>query len=270
LTLKIKPYVLAGGKSSRMGRDKAMLELEGKTLLERAVETLRSVKELQSPDGGVEVTICGEREALEGADRAIVDRYPSCGPLGGIEAALNDLATRGEADWAFFIPVDMPLLTAPWIGHLLTMWATEAIANKKVEACLVELDGRPQPLVSLVHRSVLGPVREALDSGRYKVVPVLQSAGACCTSFNQEPKTEDRVNGSESNGYLAGNSSDLQWVSMNQSHLKVDTGEADLNECSFIESCDQFINVNTETDLKRVATLLRSKGSNKQPESPAR
>jgi len=266
----MKPYVLAGGKSSRMGRDKAILELEGKTLLGRAVEMLRSVKELRSSSGGVEVTICGEREALEGADRAIVDRYPSCGPLGGIEAALNNLVTRGEADWAFFIPVDMPLLTAAWIGQLLTVWTTEALANKKVKACLVELDGRPQPLVSLVHRSVLGPVREALDSGRYKVVPVLQSAGACCTSFNQEPQTEDRANGSESNGHLAGNFSGLRWVSMNQLHLKVDAGEADLSEYSFIESCDQFINVNTETDLIRVATLLRSKGSNKQTESPAR
>jgi molybdenum cofactor guanylyltransferase len=242
--MRIKPYILAGGKSSRMGRDKAMLELEGKTLLARAVETLRLVKGLQSPDGHIEVTICGEREALEGADRAIVDRYPSCGPLGGIEAALNDLTTREHADWAFFIPVDMPLLSATLIEQLLAVWTCEVLASGQVSACLAEADSRPQPLVSLVHRSVLVLVREALDAGRYKVVPVLQSAGATYTSFDQEPSGQDlNDNGS---------------------------GQSARSESLFSKSREQFINVNTEADLIRVATLLRHRGSNNQPETPAR
>jgi molybdopterin-guanine dinucleotide biosynthesis protein A len=259
LTPKIKPYILAGGKSSRMGRDKAMLELEGKTLLARAVETLRSVKELQLPDGSVEVTICGEREELEGADRAIVDRYPSCGPLGGIEAALNDLATRENTDWAFFIPVDMPLLSGALIGQLLTLWIRESLKLEGVRACLVKIHGTPQPLVSLVHRSVLRPVREALDLGRYKVVPVLQSSGASCTSFDQEPPSLDRTREPKPS-----------WVSVNRFHLDAQSQEMPRSEWRFSGYLDPFINVNTETDLGRVATLLRQKGSHNQPEPAAR
>lgn len=250
--MRIRPYILAGGKSSRMGRDKAMLELEGKTLLTRAVETLRSVEELRSEDGRVEVTICGEREALEGADRTILDRYPSCGPLGGMEAALHDLTARNDADWAFFIPVDMPLLSGSLIGQLLTMWAFESLQSESIRACLAEVEGTPQPLVSLVQRSVLRPVREALDSGRYKVVPVLQSAGACCTSFDQEPLSQDRTR-----------EPDIPWVSVNRFHLDAQSHERAPNEWKFSRYLDQFINVNTETDLIRVATLLRQKGSHK-------
>jgi molybdopterin-guanine dinucleotide biosynthesis protein A len=259
LALRIKPYILAGGKSSRMGRDKAMLELEGKTLLSRAVETLRSVKNLQSQDGRVEVTICGEREALEGADRAIVDRYPSCGPMGGIEAALNDLATRGEADWAFFIPVDMPLLTDSLIGQLVTMWSTESQSSENVRACLIQVEGRPQPLVSLVHRSAIDLVRAALDSGRYKVVPTLQSVGASCTSFDHELPMQDQTK-----------EADWRWASVNKLHFTAESGEAASAEWLFSECREQFINVNTETDLMRVATLLRHRGSHNQPELSAR
>ena len=221
-----------------------MLEQDGKTLLARAVETLRSVRELQSSNGRVEVTICGEREALEGADRAIIDRYPACGPLGGIEAALNDLATREDADWALFIPVDMPLLSDGLLGRLLATWTTETINTQHVKACLVEAEGTPQPLVSLIHRSVLGLAREALDSGRYKVVPVLQSAGAAYTSFDQGPSGHNLNDDS--------------------------SGEPVRRAPPLSDSREQFINVNTEADLIRVATLLKHRGSNKQPEPHAR
>ena len=242
-----------------MGRDKAMLELGGKTLLARAVETLRSVKGLQSPDGRVEVTLCGERDALEGADRAIVDRYPACGPLGGIEAALHDLASHKEADWAFFIPVDMPLLSNTLIELLLSVWTTESQKSERVRTCLVEVEGRPQPLVSLVHRSVLAPVRDALESGSYKVVPVLQSAGACCASFDQEPLSQNELKMLE-----------IQGASVDRLLLQAESGQASQSECPFIEYRDQFINVNTEADLIEAATLLSHRGWNKQPGTPAR
>jgi molybdopterin-guanine dinucleotide biosynthesis protein A len=222
-----------------MGRDKAMLELGGKTLLARAVETLRRVEALRDAAGHVVVTIAGEREWLEGADRAIVDRYPECGPLGGIEAALADLNALRQlpsdaADWAFFIPVDMPLLTAGLMDGLLQRWAeAAAVPGQQARAYFAEVEGRPQPLVSLVHSSVHGMVREALEAGRYKVVPVLQSAGGRGTSVIQETE-------------------------------RVSQDAATDAACSLPqpgESHVQFINVNTEADVIRVATLLHDLGS---------
>src|SRR6185437_8626930 len=76
----VNGYVLAGGKSSRMGRDKAMLELAGKPLVQRAVEKLRRVC--------AEVFVVGNRPELEAYAPVVQDLHEECGPLGGIEAAL--------------------------------------------------------------------------------------------------------------------------------------------------------------------------------------
>lgn len=157
-----------------MGRDKAMLRLGGKTLLARAVETLKSVHSLGFDGQQATVTIIGERTLLEGADRAIADRSSQCGPLGGIEAALSDLETTHRADWAFFIPVDMPFLSAAVIGALLGRWIE--VASEGARVCYAIVDGTPQPLVSLVHKSLYPYVVRALAEGWYKVTPVLQSA----------------------------------------------------------------------------------------------
>ena len=225
-----------------MGTDKAMLELEGKTLLARAVEMLRTVA---AWDGqSLQVTIAGEREPLEGADRAIVDRYPSCGPLGGIEAALNDLAEGDGAEWAFFIPVDMPLLTNEVIYRLLTEWIAAIELGvglgSPVTSCLVVVEGRPQPLVSLVHRDMHSAVRNALEAGHYKVGPLLQSGRVHCTSL------------------------DLDRAATLEHHPASGEDQADRNESWFSAERDQFANVNTKADLIRVATLLQQRGSNNQ------
>ena len=157
-----------------MGRDKAMLPLRGRTLLGRAVDTLRGVPCLRNDKGGVVVTVVGARRELEGADRAIVDRYPGCGPLGGMEAALRDLGENGNAEWAFFLPVDMPFLPSGLIEALLCEWTRATGQGAKV--CYPEVDGRAQPLVSLMHKSLYSFVDEALTGGQFKVTPVLQSS----------------------------------------------------------------------------------------------
>jgi molybdopterin-guanine dinucleotide biosynthesis protein A len=167
-----------------MGRDKAMLRLAGRTLLGRAVATLRAVPSLKDTEGRVVATILGERAALEGADRAIADRYPGCGPLGGIEAALRDLNEGGEAEWAFFLPVDMPFLPPGLIDAFLREWC--GAAERGARVCYAVVEGVPQPLVSMMHKAVLPFTIEALTAGQFKVTPVLQSAGevlaSCSTS----------------------------------------------------------------------------------------
>ena len=180
--MRVRPYVLAGGRSSRMGRDKAMLKLRGRTLLGRVVDTLRAVPSLRDDAGKVVVTVVGERTELEGADRAIADRFPGCGPLGGMEAALRDLPGDGDVDWAFFVPVDMPFLPAELIDALLREWTGAAFRGAKV--CYPEVDGKAQPLVSVIHKSLHVAVGEALTSRQFKVTPVLQSSSGVMAYTN--------------------------------------------------------------------------------------
>ena len=91
-------YVLAGGKSSRMGQDKALLKLAGKPLVLRAVEKLQQIC--------ADFYILGNRPELEIYAPLVRDLHEGCGPLGGIEAAFSHSAKA----WNLFMAVDMPFL----------------------------------------------------------------------------------------------------------------------------------------------------------------
>lgn len=158
---EISGYVLAGGRSSRMGQDKALLKLGGRTLLDRAVSTLRRCTG--------DVTVVGTDLLPEVP--SIADEAPGQGPLGGIEAALSHLSR----DWAAFLPVDMPLLPPGLYAALISDWHSQAQSGCHLGFLVV--NGLPQPLVSLMHRSTLPSVRDALRANQNKVVPVLESAG---------------------------------------------------------------------------------------------
>lgn len=158
MTTEVRGYVLAGGRSSRMGENKSEMRLSGSTLLEIAVQKLRRVCR--------EVVVVGEH-APTGV-RVIRDLRPGCGPMGGIEAALRDI-DRGSAA---FLPVDMPFVPA----ELLERLVGEGVRCDAKIGLLVA-DGRVQPLVSLVRWDALSEVAAALEAGEYKVRPVLERAG---------------------------------------------------------------------------------------------
>jgi molybdopterin-guanine dinucleotide biosynthesis protein A len=87
-------WILAGGRSSRMGRDKSRIIVAGRTLLQR-------VRSAAAATGLPVRTIR-------------TDSVPRCGPLGGILTGLK----RARSGWCLFIGCDMPLLTARLIGEL--------------------------------------------------------------------------------------------------------------------------------------------------------
>jgi molybdopterin-guanine dinucleotide biosynthesis protein A len=96
--------LLAGGLSTRMGRDKALLDWHGRPLLERRLDALRA-------SGVDEVRVSGRRPGYRG----ITDAQPGLGPLGGLAAVAA--AVAGEAE-LLVIPVDMPLLQAALLRRL--------------------------------------------------------------------------------------------------------------------------------------------------------
>lgn len=156
----VNGYVLAGGKSSRMGRDKAMLELAGKPLVQRAVEKLRRVC--------AEVFVVGNRPELEIYAPVVQDLHKECGPLGGIEAAL----LRSDREWNLLMAVDMPFLPA----EFLAAWIEIVRARKNVRVALFTVDGRPQPALCLLHWEVGTFVTGAIARGELKLYPVLLDA----------------------------------------------------------------------------------------------
>lgn len=156
----VSGYVLAGGKSSRMGQDKALLELASKPLVLRAVEKLRQVC--------AEVSILGNREELVAYAPVIRDLHEGCGPLGGIEAAL----AHTTKTWNLFMAVDMPFLP---VGFL-DVWVKGVIEKERARVALFTVDGRPQPALCLVHKDVAPFVSQAVMRGEFKLFPVLMEA----------------------------------------------------------------------------------------------
>ena len=102
-------FILAGGRSDRMGRDKALVEFEGKPLIWHALELLRSLD--------FEPHVAGARSDLSSFAPVLPDdsSLPGCGPLSGICAALRSITSR----FALFLPVDMPLIPSSLIEYLL-------------------------------------------------------------------------------------------------------------------------------------------------------
>lgn len=96
--------VLAGGRSLRMGRDKALLEWNGRTLLDHAIARFRLA-------GIPRVIVSGDRPNY----RCIVDIVPQAGPLGGLYA----VARAYPEHVLVVVPVDMPTLPAEWLATLV-------------------------------------------------------------------------------------------------------------------------------------------------------
>ena len=171
--MNISGFVLAGGQSRRMGRDKALLPYGGSTLLEHALETLRTVCDT--------VAIAGSREDLAVYAPVIDDIYTGCGPLAGMHAAL----AQTKSEWNFLMGVDMPLIKPEDLLRLVDAAerASDPAAGErvhpvlraKVVAVLAESEGRLQPLCGLYRGSLADAFARALGAGERAVIPAVEA-----------------------------------------------------------------------------------------------
>ncbi len=121
--------ILAGGKSLRMGRDKALMMYRKKNLLTIALELLENV--------GLEAAIsCRKDQYSEFNHVKIYDQNEDLGPVGGIVSALLSHKIENFTG-VVFLPVDMPLLTSELIAKLI-------VCEEGIDA--VYFKDRPLPL----------------------------------------------------------------------------------------------------------------------------
>ncbi len=153
-------FVLAGGRSTRMGQDKALLQVGGRPLVDLALDKLRSI-------GVVAPRIAAARSDLSSHAPVVPDLHPGCGPLSGIEAALA--ATTQPLN--LFLPVDMPLLPARFLN-----WMLQRAQTTGAWVTVPRINGSPQPLCAVYHRDLLRLITASLLGGNYKVVPVVTAA----------------------------------------------------------------------------------------------
>ena len=148
----VTAFILAGGKSTRMGADKAFVEFRGRPLIARSLEVARSV--------AGEVWIVGDRAKFAAFAPVVEDQFPGCGPLAGIHAALR--ASRTNLN--LMLAVDLPFVSAQFLEYMV---ARARSGTAMVTA--VRANGKCQPLCAVYCREFAGPAEKALQAGQYKI-----------------------------------------------------------------------------------------------------
>jgi molybdopterin-guanine dinucleotide biosynthesis protein A len=131
--MQLSAVILAGGQSSRMGRDKAWLHLDGKPLIESALEKVRSL--------GIEDTFISARAGQDYSSlncAVLLDSEPGLGPLAGIERALRAAGSK----LVLVLPVDLPNMRLEFLRKLVRRC-------KPLTGAVTELRGNIEPLVAV-------------------------------------------------------------------------------------------------------------------------
>lgn len=149
---RVCAMVLAGGRSSRMGSDKALLRLEGDTLLSRAVLFWQAKPGIESVL--VSTGAADHFSSLPEGAIGVPDIYPGCGPMAGLHAAFS----RTDAEVLYVSAVDMPFLRADAL-----------LPEPKGDAAVYTRGGKPEPLFAVYRRTALPAIEKALAAGERKM-----------------------------------------------------------------------------------------------------
>jgi molybdopterin-guanine dinucleotide biosynthesis protein A len=159
--------ILAGGQSRRMGQDKALLSLGGRTLLQRVIDVLAPIcSEL------ILVTNDPERYTSF-ALRAVPDIFPGTGSLGGLYTGLA--ASRSEG--AVAVACDMPFLNAALLNYLVEQSSDVDAVVPDLSTVAATAGDRPKakqldlhPLHAVYRRACLAPIEEQLRAGDLRMM----------------------------------------------------------------------------------------------------
>ena len=158
--------ILAGGKSSRMGANKADLMWNGMPLIAHQVQKMRSL--------GIEDIIISGYEKPIDATRFAPDVFPGKGPLGGIHAGL--LAAKNEH--CLVLSVDTPLVSVDTLSALISAH----IAGERSITVLSHV-GLIEPLIGVYERSLSGIAEDILQTEKTSVRVLFDKAGVACYEY---------------------------------------------------------------------------------------
>lgn len=151
----ISGFILAGGKSRRMGTDKALLTFQEEPLL------LHMVKLIEPFCDNLAISGQSSDYSVFGIEM-VPDSYSDCGPIAGIFSALN----YSVSDWNLFVSVDVPFVNEELLLYL--------ISNIGEYDCIIpqHIFG-VEPLIGLYNRRTLSVIEEMIKSGDYRLTNLL-------------------------------------------------------------------------------------------------
>lgn len=154
--MQITAIILAGGKSKRMGTDKALLKLDEQTLLERLIEKLNPLcSELIISSNFAEHKNYGYP--------VYEDEVQNCGPIGGISSCLK----QSKTNWNLVVSVDAAFVESEFLRFLITQ-----IGKSKVVIPFSERG--KEPLIGLYHHSCLPVIETMIKESNFKMHNLFQ------------------------------------------------------------------------------------------------
>ncbi len=164
----IPAVIFAGGKSSRMGKDKATLPFGGyDTLAQYQYEKLKKIFS--------DVYIGSKTEKFGFDAPLILDRYEASSPMAGLVSAFETLE---RADAIFVLSVDAPFVDENIITALLD-------ADERADAVIARCCERVQPLCGLYRRSALPPAKKTLEADKHKMGILLEELDTHYVDFEE-------------------------------------------------------------------------------------
>ncbi len=166
----VEAFLLVGGKSSRMGRDKAFLELNGASLIQRTADLL-------APLTAKTTLVISATQPANATNTnpystfqlpTLADRWPNAGPLGGIATALS----TAQTSWSLILACDMPFLTKEWLTFLLSQISG---VSDQIDAIVPETNRGLEPLCAIYGSTCAPTFAAALDRGERKVTDVVST-----------------------------------------------------------------------------------------------
>lgn len=170
IEMRIQAILLAGGRSRRMGTDKAVLSLGGIPLIERLIHELTGVADrIIISTGSTNSKLYSSYGQV-----TVSDMYEDAGPLAGLHAGLS----ISDSLWTLVIACDMPFANKGIFRMLMKEAESAESTNKDadqhfglplIEAVIPSVNGRLQPLMAVYRRSIMEDLERELRGGRHKV-----------------------------------------------------------------------------------------------------
>jgi len=164
----VEAFILVGGASSRMGRDKSQLQFGERTSLQIIADELQSVAK--------SVMTVGAPALLDNSFPNIPDSRPNWGPLAGVHAALG----HAHSEYCLIVACDFPFVSGQLFERLFHF------VDEMDAVIPVQRDGRIQPLCSIYRRSpCLAAAEKALEAGEHSPRGLLDRIRARYVSFSE-------------------------------------------------------------------------------------
>ena len=163
----ITAVILAGGKSQRMKTDKALIQFNGRTLLENQVDLLSSVFDT--------VFISANTKDYSFVDKPIIeDEFKDIGPIGGIFSVLRNI----ETEFAFVLSVDIPMINKELILFLIS-------ENENADIVMPVFNGKYEPTCAIYSKNCIDVIENQIQKKDYKLLNFINRMNTKFVDINE-------------------------------------------------------------------------------------